>query len=99
VQGLAKSADERFAFDSYRRFIQMYSDVVLEVDRRTRARAGALREKVGAKLEMPVRLRGSQLRAGSASTWRPPSRAATRLTRSSRGDLDTTSEYIWIKRA
>ena len=33
VQGLAESADERFAFDSYRRFIQMYSDVVLEIDR------------------------------------------------------------------
>src|SRR5438105_553146 len=28
VKGLAASADERFAFDSYRRFIQMYSDVV-----------------------------------------------------------------------
>ncbi len=33
VVGLAKlSGDERFAFDSYRRFIQMYSDVVLGVD-------------------------------------------------------------------
>ncbi len=33
VVGLAKrSRDERFAFDSYRRFIQMYSDVVLGVD-------------------------------------------------------------------
>ncbi|MFN3075688.1 MAG: pyruvate, phosphate dikinase [Alphaproteobacteria bacterium] len=33
VQGLAtRSKDERFAFDSYRRFIQMYSSVVLEVD-------------------------------------------------------------------
>ena len=33
VVGLAALAgDERFAFDSYRRFIQMYSDVVLEVD-------------------------------------------------------------------
>ena len=32
-QGLAKkSGDARFAFDSYRRFIQMYSDVVLGVD-------------------------------------------------------------------
>ena len=30
---LAQGAgDERFAFDSYRRFIQMYSDVVLGVD-------------------------------------------------------------------
>ncbi len=33
VQGLtAKSGDARFALDSYRRFIQMYSDVVLGVD-------------------------------------------------------------------
>jgi pyruvate,orthophosphate dikinase len=33
VQGLASaSGDERFAWDSYRRFIQMYSDVVLELD-------------------------------------------------------------------
>ena len=33
VEGLAKlSGDERFAYDSYRRFIQMYSNVVLEMD-------------------------------------------------------------------
>ena len=33
VQGLASlSGDERFAFDSYRRFIQMYSNVVLGLD-------------------------------------------------------------------
>jgi len=33
VQGLAAvSGDPRFAWDSYRRFIQMYSDVVLELD-------------------------------------------------------------------
>ena len=33
VEGLAKlSGDRRFAFDSYRRFIQMYSNVVLNVD-------------------------------------------------------------------
>ncbi|MCZ6782265.1 MAG: pyruvate, phosphate dikinase [Proteobacteria bacterium] len=31
VVGLAAMADERFAFDSYRRFIQMYGDVVLGV--------------------------------------------------------------------
>ncbi len=29
VQGLAEKAGERFAYDSYRRFIQMYSNVVL----------------------------------------------------------------------
>jgi pyruvate,orthophosphate dikinase len=33
VEGLAKlSGDRRFAFDSYRRFIQMYSNVVLSLD-------------------------------------------------------------------
>ena len=33
VVGLAKkSGDDRFAFDSYRRFIQMYSDVVLNIE-------------------------------------------------------------------
>lgn len=33
VQGLAKSSNnERFAWDSYRRFIQMYSNVVLEMN-------------------------------------------------------------------
>ena len=33
TEGLAKlTGDARFAYDSYRRFIQMYSDVVLGVD-------------------------------------------------------------------
>jgi len=50
VQGLAESSgDERFALDSYRRFIQMYSDVVLEIDREHfEHELVALREKVGA---------------------------------------------------
>ncbi|HOM02446.1 MAG TPA: pyruvate, phosphate dikinase [Acetivibrio sp.] len=34
VQGLAKlTNNERFAYDSYRRFIQMFSDVVMEVEK------------------------------------------------------------------
>ncbi len=32
VEALAREAGERFAYDSYRRFIQMYGDVVLGVD-------------------------------------------------------------------
>ena len=41
VEGLAAaSGDPRFAYDSYRRFIQMYGDVVLEVDH-YRVRGGA----------------------------------------------------------
>jgi pyruvate,orthophosphate dikinase len=31
VKGLARRADERFAYDSYRRFLSMYGDVVLEI--------------------------------------------------------------------
>jgi pyruvate, orthophosphate dikinase len=43
VEGLAKlSGDRRFAYDSYRRFIQMYSDVVLELEH------GAFEEILGA---------------------------------------------------
>ena len=34
VEGLAKlTSNDRFAYDSYRRFIQMFSDVVMEVDK------------------------------------------------------------------
>jgi pyruvate, orthophosphate dikinase len=34
VEGLAKlTQNERFAFDSYRRFIQMFSDVVMEIEK------------------------------------------------------------------
>ena len=33
VEGLAAQADARFAWDSYRRFVQMYSDVVLGLHR------------------------------------------------------------------
>ena len=33
VEGLkARSGDARFAYDSYRRFIQMYGNVVLDID-------------------------------------------------------------------
>ncbi|MEQ1619701.1 MAG: PEP/pyruvate-binding domain-containing protein, partial [Terricaulis sp.] len=43
VEGLAKlSGDARFAYDSYRRFIQMYSNVVLELEH------GAFEEILGA---------------------------------------------------
>jgi pyruvate, orthophosphate dikinase len=32
VDGLAKQTDERFAYDSYRRFISMYGHIVLDID-------------------------------------------------------------------
>jgi pyruvate, orthophosphate dikinase len=56
VQGLAKSSgDERFAFDSYRRFIQMYADVVLEVDREHfEHELFALRDQVGVKTDAEI---------------------------------------------
>jgi pyruvate,orthophosphate dikinase len=57
VKGLAQSSkDERFALDSYRRFIQMYSDVVLEVDKEHfEHELFALRDKVGAKTDAEIR--------------------------------------------
>jgi pyruvate,orthophosphate dikinase len=56
VQGLAQSSgDERFALDSYRRFIQMYSDVVLEIDREHfEHELHALRGRVGAKNDAAI---------------------------------------------
>jgi pyruvate,orthophosphate dikinase len=55
VQGLAESADERFAFDSYRRFIQMYSDVVLEIDREHfEHELTGVRDRVGAKSDAQI---------------------------------------------
>src|ERR1700730_11711974 len=56
VKGLAKSSsDERFAFDSYRRFIQMYSDVVLEIDKENfEHELVALRERAGAKTDAEI---------------------------------------------
>jgi pyruvate,orthophosphate dikinase len=55
VKGLARSADERFAFDSYRRFIQMYSDVVLDIDKEHfEHELLALRERAGAKTDAQI---------------------------------------------
>ncbi len=56
VKGLAKSAnDERFAYDSYRRFIQMYSDVVLHIQReKFEHELFALRDRVGAKNDAQI---------------------------------------------
>src|SRR5712691_10707257 len=56
VKGLAKSAnDERFAYDSYRRFIQMYSDVVLEIDKENfEHELFATRDRAGAKTDAQI---------------------------------------------
>jgi pyruvate,orthophosphate dikinase len=54
VKGLAKH-DERFALDSYRRFIQMYSDVVLEVEReKFEHELVAVRETAGVKNDAEI---------------------------------------------
>ena len=48
VEGLARlTGNERFAYDSYRRFIQMFSDVVMEVEKKffDRALEGVKKEK------------------------------------------------------
>ena len=56
VQGLAKSAkDDRFAFDSYRRFIQMYSDVVLGIDKEQfENELFALRDRAGVQSDAQI---------------------------------------------
>jgi pyruvate,orthophosphate dikinase len=55
VQGLAKSANERFAYDSYRRFIQMYSDVVLGIDKEHfEHELFAMRDRAGVKTDAEI---------------------------------------------
>ncbi len=58
VKALAKrTGNERFAWDSYRRFIQMYGNVVLQIEKREFDEIfDHIKEKVGAKLdtEIPV---------------------------------------------
>ncbi|MDF2988464.1 MAG: pyruvate phosphate dikinase [Eubacterium sp.] len=53
VEGLAKlTSNERFAFDSYRRFIQMFSDVVMEVEKpRFEKILDAVKEENGAQFD------------------------------------------------
>jgi len=61
VLGLAKLADERFAYDSYRRFIQMYGDVVLGVPHdRFEQRLDAAKEERG--VDNDTELTASDLR-------------------------------------
>ena len=56
VEGFAKKTNNpRFAYDSYRRFIQMYSDVVMEVSKKEfEAKIDALKEKRGVKLDVDL---------------------------------------------
>jgi pyruvate,orthophosphate dikinase len=56
LKGLAASAnDERFALDSYRRFIQMYSDIVLGINREHfEHELVRLRDSIGAKSDAEI---------------------------------------------
>jgi pyruvate,orthophosphate dikinase len=62
VEGLTgKSGDARFAYDSYRRFVQMYSDVVLGVNRdKMEERLEERKQRKGLKLDLEL----------SADDWR-----------------------------
>lgn len=53
VEGLAKmTGNERFAYDSYRRFIQMFSDVVMEIEKpKFEKILGALKDEKKAKID------------------------------------------------
>ena len=56
VQGLAQSTkNERFAYDAYRRFVQMYSTVVMELPKEDlEHRLRAMKEKLGVKQDTDV---------------------------------------------
>ena len=56
VEGLAKaSSNPRFAYDSYRRFIMMYSDVVLDVHKdHFEEKIDELKKKTGKKLDTEI---------------------------------------------
>jgi pyruvate,orthophosphate dikinase len=60
VKGLATSSkDERFALDSYRRFIQMYSGVVLDIDKdHFEHELFALRDKASVKTDAEIPAEG-----------------------------------------
>ena len=63
VKALAKAAgDERFAYDSYRRFIQMFSDVVMGVKmEKFDAKLAEMKEKTG--VDMDYKLTADSLKA------------------------------------
>ncbi len=90
VQGIiAQSGDARFAYDAYRRFVQMYSDVVMGMDKDDpRAPAGA--DEGAAR--GPARHRADRRRSGR--NWSPCS--STR-SRESLGQAfpDDPQEQLW----
>jgi len=60
VEAMAKNIDRRFAYDSYRRFIMMFADVVMDGNKHEfEAALGKFKAKVGAKED--VDLTGEQM--------------------------------------
>ena len=76
VEGLAKlSGDRRFAFDSYRRFIQMYSDVVLGLDHHMFEEIlDDHKDRLG--VDVDTALEADDWEARGRATTRPPSSAS-----------------------
>ncbi len=87
VEGLAKKTNNpRFAYDCYRRFIQMYSDVVMELGKSFfEERIDAMKERKGVKqdVELDANDLKELVRSSSRSTWRSRARSSRRTPRSS----------------
>jgi pyruvate, orthophosphate dikinase len=59
VEGLARKADERFAYDAYRRFVQMYASVVIGLPKEDlEARLRNLKNSLGVKDDTQVTAQG-----------------------------------------
>ncbi len=89
VQGLAATAgDERFAWDSYRRFIQMYSDVVLGLDH------GLFEEALDIAKEQQGYSNDTQM---SAQDWKALVAEYTRIVEQEQGEPfpQDVTEQLW----
>ena len=71
VEALAKkSGDRRFAFDSYRRFVQMYSDVVLGIEiNHFEKHLERAKEKRGVKQDMALIRWETSARSGATKPF------------------------------
>ena len=80
VEALAKqSGNERFAWDSYRRFVQMYGDVVLDLKPKTKHDTDPFEELLEAKKHAAgVQLRHRADAPTSSRSWSPSSSRRSR---------------------
>ena len=86
VKGLARRADERFAYDSYRRFISMYGDVVLEIPHErfeSRIEAPQGRARASSRTSSSPRTTGSASCTSSRRSCRSTPGVPSRRTRRS----------------